>query len=177
MHRLAGAVEFKKWILKARQRHVFGYRNAVIALLSTRARRRQPLLRGNLSFWSGGGHRGEPLQVCGGFPVDRRVGRVRNRSNVAAPGHAEDLCRVVNRGVPSASGECVERGSDGRGHRIVEQNEGMGCGVIGEGDGIVSRRVAFVIAIDEAELPAGSIACERLDARRTRFVTAITTVR
>ena len=122
-----------------------------------------------LSFWSGGGHRGETLQVCGGFPMDRRVGRVRNRSNVAAPGHAEDLGRVVNRGLPSSSGECVERGSDGRGHRIVEQDEGMGCGVIGKGDGIVSRRVAFVIAIDEGELPAGSIACERLDTRRTRF--------
>ena len=76
---------------------------------------------------------------------------------------------MVNRGMPSSSGECVERGSDGRGHRIVEQNEGMRCGVIGEGDGIVSRRIAFVIAIDEAELPAGSIACERLDACRTRF--------
>jgi len=94
---------------------------------------------------------------------------VRNRSNVAAVGYAEDLCRVVNRGLPSSSGECVERGSDGRGHRIVEQDEGMGCDVIGEGDGIVSRRGAFVIAIDEAELPAGSIACERFNARRTLF--------
>jgi len=112
---------------------------------------------------------GKRVAYVRGFPVDRRVGRVRNRSNVAAVGYAEDLCRVVNRGLPSSSGECVERGSDGRGHRIVEQDEGMGCDVIGEGDGIVSRRGAFVIAIDEAELPAGSIACERFNARRTVF--------